>query len=88
MRPQVMGGIQDRAGAFVKKCIESGQSGIDAYVKPPLLRFLIKLSLGGVSALLRIRLCFSSPFWSIWYTFDRKESGLGNDGRAFVSRQP
>ncbi|PMD59186.1 cytochrome P450 [Hyaloscypha bicolor E] len=32
MRPQVMGGIQDRAGAFVKKCIESGQSGIDAYV--------------------------------------------------------
>jgi hypothetical protein len=83
-----MGGIQDRAVAFVKKCVESGQSGMDAYVKPPLLHFLIKLTLRGVSALLRIRLCFSSPFWPIWYTFDRKESGLGNDGGAFVSQQP
>lgn len=32
MRPQVMGGIQDRAAAFVQKCVESGKSGMDAYV--------------------------------------------------------
>ena len=32
MRPQVIGGIQDRADAFIRKCIESGKSGMDAYV--------------------------------------------------------
>ncbi|KAE9370408.1 putative cytochrome P450 [Stipitochalara longipes BDJ] len=32
MRPQVMGGIQDRADAFIKKCVQSGHSGTDAYV--------------------------------------------------------
>ena len=32
MRSQVMGGIQDRADAFIKKCVESGKLGMDAYV--------------------------------------------------------
>jgi len=37
MRSKVMGGIQDRADAFMQKCIESGKSGIDAYVSSLLL---------------------------------------------------
>ncbi|KAF8866807.1 cytochrome P450 [Acephala macrosclerotiorum] len=32
MQPEVMGGIQDRANAFVKRCEESKGTGMDAYV--------------------------------------------------------
>lgn len=32
MRSQVLGGIQDRVDAFVKKCVESGGASIDVYV--------------------------------------------------------
>ncbi|KAE8451562.1 hypothetical protein EG329_003635 [Mollisiaceae sp. DMI_Dod_QoI] len=32
MHPQVLGGIQDRATAFVKRCEESGRSGMDVYI--------------------------------------------------------
>lgn len=32
LRPQVMGGIQERADEFVKKCVDSGGEGMDAYV--------------------------------------------------------
>lgn len=32
MRPQVVGGIQERADAFVKKCVEAQGASMDAYV--------------------------------------------------------
>jgi len=84
MRSQVMGGIQDRADAFVRKCVESGKSGIDAYVSLYCLCSWITLTFEGVPTLLRIRLCFSPPLWSIWYPFDREERGLGNDGGTVI----
>jgi len=33
MHPEVFGGIEERADAFVKKCVDSGRGGIDAYVR-------------------------------------------------------
>jgi hypothetical protein len=32
MRPSVVGGIQERANAFVTKCAESEKRGLDVYV--------------------------------------------------------
>lgn len=32
LRPQVMRGIQERANEFVKKCVDSGGEGMEAYV--------------------------------------------------------
>jgi hypothetical protein len=32
MRPQIVSGIQDRASAFIRKCNESKEESMDAYV--------------------------------------------------------
>jgi hypothetical protein len=34
MRPRVIGGIQNRADAFIQKCVESEGKSLDVYVSP------------------------------------------------------
>jgi hypothetical protein len=38
MRPQVLGGIQERADAFIKKCTEVGGESMDVYVRRPCIK--------------------------------------------------
>lgn len=68
MKPQVMGGIQERAEAFVKKCTESQGASLDAYVSSECEDGMKLLNRPGLSTLLRFGLCFASSVSSVWHT--------------------
>lgn len=66
MRPSVVGGVQERADAFVTRCAESGDGGLDVYVCLYARRWLLLLTPQGLPPLLRTRLCITPPLPSLW----------------------
>ena len=88
MRAQVIGGIQERADAFVEKCIESNGESMDVYVSsenPYKEPYLTKSAL---LTLFRTRLRNPSPLPPLRDQVNRRRGRNDAHERALVPQQP
>ena len=84
MRPNVIGGIQDRVDAFVTKCVDSGKRSLDVYVQSHGRTRLPLLTSTGLFTLLRTRLCIPPPLPPLWNSLYRTRRGPKTNARAFL----